>query len=141
MTIREVRPEDAAIVARLTGELGYPIESDVMLGRIQALGSEENRAVFVACDEDSVVGWIDVAIVQTLQSGRSGEVHGLVVSSECRSGGVGGILLEHAEAWIMRQGAGKVVVRSRVERERAHGFYLRRGYVRTKTSAVFGKEL
>jgi hypothetical protein len=34
-----------------------------------------------------------------------------------------------------------MVVRSQVAREAAHRFYLRHGYERTKTSAVFSKVL
>jgi hypothetical protein len=34
-----------------------------------------------------------------------------------------------------------MLVRSQIKREDAHRFYLREGYVRTKTSVVFTKEL
>ena len=75
-----------------------------------------------------------------LQSGPHAEIVGLVVSSKARSGGIGRRLVAHAEGWARLRGLQSMVVRSRVEREGAHRFYLREGYARTKTSAVFKKE-
>ena len=64
-----------------------------------------------------------------------------MVSSESRSFGVGRQLLARAEHWASEHGVQRVLVRSQIARERAHQFYLREGYQRTKTSAVFSKEI
>ena len=68
------------------------------------------------------------------------EIGGLVVAAASRGKGLGGALLRAAEAWAHALGCGCLRVRSRVERERAHRFYERAGFVRAKTQAVFGKE-
>ena len=105
--------------------------------RIQAL--TQTHKVFVACEGDVVVGWIDVGVVTHLQSGSYAEIGGLVVTDGHRGRGVGGALVAYAEAWASRQGLSKILVRSQIAREAAHRFYLREGYQRTKTSAVFTK--
>lgn len=139
VAIREICPADAAAVATLSGELGYPATPGKIEERLQSRPA--GHITFVACDKGKVVGWIDVAISHHLQSDPTGEIGGLVVASEYRSLGVGAALLEHAEQWIRDQGLSSVVVRSQVKREDAHRFYLREGYSRTKTSAVFSKSL
>jgi GNAT superfamily N-acetyltransferase len=51
------------------------------------------------------------------------------------------MLVTRAEQWALSRGVKEMLVRSRISREDAHRFYLREGYERTKTSAVFGKHL
>ncbi|HLH03548.1 MAG TPA: GNAT family N-acetyltransferase [Bryobacteraceae bacterium] len=139
--IREMRADDALEVAALSGELGYPAEPDEIGARIKALRERPEHALFVACVDSALVGWIDVAIVHHLASPAFGEIGGLVVSGKHRSRGIGEQLVARAEEWIGSRGIRKVVVRSRTTRERAHQFYLRHGYSEWKRQAVFHKEL
>jgi GNAT superfamily N-acetyltransferase len=88
-----------------------------------------------------VVGWIDVSAAHHLQSEPLAEIGGLVVASEARSGGIGRRLVERAEEWAVQRGLKSILVRSQVARAAAHRFYLREGYERIKTSAVFTKKL
>ncbi len=141
VSIRKIVAADAEVAARLSGELGYPASAAEMEERIRALSALPDRVVFVACQEEAVVGWIDVGLVHHLQAGPYGEIGGLVVSSDARSNGVGALLVERAERWVLERHVDRVVVRSRVSREAAHRFYLRLGYEQTKTSAVFSKKL
>ena len=140
--IRRVTSDDAEAVAELSAELGYPVSPETMRQRIAELISINDRVVFVACSaEGKVVGWIDIAITNHLQAEPRAEIGGLVVSSHVRSKGIGRSLMAHAEEWAARRGANKMLVRSRVARERAHRFYEREGYTRIKTSIVFEKEI
>lgn len=139
--IRPIGIADAEAVAALSGELGYPVAVSTMEERIRCSASSPDRAAFVACAGDSVVGWIDVAVAHRLQSGASAEIGGLVVSRACRNAGIGARLLRRGEQWARQRGLERVIVRSRIAREAAHRFYLREGYERTKTSAVFAKTL
>jgi GNAT superfamily N-acetyltransferase len=79
--------------------------------------------------------------VEHLQADVRAEIGGLVVAAGCRSQGIGARLVGHAEQWARERGMCGMVVRSQIKREDAHRFYLREGYERTKTSAVFSKEL
>jgi len=141
VTVREVRIEDAKAVAQLSGELGYPASPEEMAGRIRNQSAQPGHAIFVACQDAAVVAWIDVRITYHLQTEKSAEIGGLVVSSRVRSLGIGGTLLARAEQWAHERGLRRMVVRSQIVRERAHRFYLERGYERTKTSAVFSKQI
>jgi GNAT superfamily N-acetyltransferase len=144
ITIREITPADSEAAAELSGELGYPVSAEAMKKRIEESRAIDDHVVFVACTSDPAraVGWIDVSLVHHLQNEPYGEIGGLVVASECRSAGIGQKLLARAEEWIRDEKKVKrVVVRSQVSRDAAHRFYLREGYGRWKTSAVFSKDL
>jgi GNAT superfamily N-acetyltransferase len=139
LTIREITAADATAAARLSGELGYLVAPEIMQQRIDSLTAD--HTVYVACVAGEVVGWVDVGVAQHLQSEPRAEIGGLVVASEARGAGIGRLLVERAEGWARQRGLKSVVVRSQIAREAAHRFYLREGYARTKTSAVFTKTL
>lgn len=139
--IREITPDDAAAAANLSGELGYQVSAEAMRPRIESLLGRPDQAIYVACLSGKVVGWIDLAVNFHLASEPRVEIAGLVVSADVRSRGIGSLLVERAEQWALSRGLTAMLVRSRVTREDAHRFYLREGYERTKTSAVFTKEL
>jgi GNAT superfamily N-acetyltransferase len=144
ITIREITPADSDAAAELSGELGYPVSSETMKGRIEACLAISDHIVLVACtpDPERTVGWIDVSVVHHLQNEAYGEIGGLVVASDFRSAGIGQKLLRRAEDWIRNEKkVRRVVVRSQISREAAHRFYLREGFSRWKTSAVFSKDL
>jgi GNAT superfamily N-acetyltransferase len=141
LTVREITAADADAAAQLSEELGYPVPVEAMRQRIESLARIEEHVVFVACMAGEVVGWIDVGVTRHLQSEPSAEIGGLVVSSEVRNGGIGRRLVAQAEEWALQRGLKRVVVRSQIAREGAHRFYLREGYERTKTSAVFTKKV
>jgi GNAT superfamily N-acetyltransferase len=141
VVIREITLEDAEAVARLSGELGYPVSAQQMAGRIRAQLKLPDHATYLAAQAGGeVVGWIDIGITHHLQADPYAEIGGFVVSGEVRSLGIGKKLLARAEGWAGERGVRRVLVRSQIARERAHQFYLREGYQRTKTSAIFTKE-
>jgi GNAT superfamily N-acetyltransferase len=137
--IRPLDVADAEAVAELSGELGYFVSAAAMEERIRSFALLSDRDVFVACRDGAVIGWIDVGIVHHLQVEPNGEIGGLVVSRACRSAGIGAKLVSRAEEWVKERGLTRMIVRSQIAREAAHRFYLREGYERTKTSAVFSK--
>lgn len=141
--IRPMRRADAARVAELTTELGYPANAREIDERFAELTeSHPHDAILVAtADDGTVIGWIHVARVASLQSEATAEIRGLVVGEAHRSGGTGAQLVAAAEAWARERGARTIVVRSRSTRERAHRFYERIGYAESKRSHVFGRPL
>jgi GNAT superfamily N-acetyltransferase len=104
--------------------------------------ANDQAAVLVAADaEDRPIGWIHVEVRRTLVAPLSAQVMGLVVDDAVRSGGIGRELLRSAEAWAAARGCRRMLVGTRVTRERAHRFYEREGYAVEKTSYFFEKEL
>lgn len=141
LVIREIGPDDAEAVAELSGELGYPMDPASMRRNIADLAGSAEHVVFAACLAGRVVAWIDVVVARHLVSAAQAEIAGLVVSGDVRSRGIGKLLVARAEQWAAERGLPAMLVRSRITREDAHRFYLREGYTRIKTSAVFRKEL
>ncbi len=139
--IRQISPDDAAAAAALSAELGYPVSPEAMRARIEDLLPLSDHAIYVACADANVLGWIDIAIARHLASDARVEIGGLVVAEEARGRGIGRLLVAEAEKWATERGLASVLVRSQIKRDDAHRFYLREGYARTKTSAVFTKDL
>lgn len=140
-TIREANVSDAATLARLASQLGYPTtEEEARLRAAAILGRPEHR-VLVAETGGEVVGWIHVAPNVTLESDPSAEVAGLVVDETFRGFGIGARLIAEAEVWAASQGYGLIRVRSNVKRNRARSFYERAGFAVTKRQRNFEKRL
>ena len=130
---------DAAAVAELCGQLGYPATAADIERRWAPMASSPGHAVFVACDERRVLGWIHAAVRPLLEMDLSAEICGLVVAAGSRGEGLGRSLVKAAEDWAAGTGCRAIRVRSRIARERAHAFYEREGYARVKTQHVFEK--
>jgi GNAT superfamily N-acetyltransferase len=142
VTVRLIAPEDAMAVAELSGQLGYEASVETISERIARLSSCADRQVaFVACVRGEVVGWIEAAITHHLQSAPYSLISGLVVREGMRSLGVGKKLCAEVEVWSRKQDIATLRVTSRTSREDAHRFYLREGFQRIKTWAVFEKML
>ena len=140
--VREATPKDAPVIAALSGQLGYEVAAETMAERIMSVLDRPAQTVLVACAPDgSVVGWIEVYVLNHLISERAAVIAGLVVADGMRSLGIGRLLLERAEKWGREHGAQKMRVRSREARGGAHRFYEREGYKKIKTSLVFEKSI
>jgi len=141
LTVREIALDDAVAVAELSGQLGYKTSSSEMTQRIHTILPLRSHVALVACLAGSVVGWIEAEVVHHLQSAPYALITGLVVKDGVRSSGVGKRLCNEVEQWSRQHGLSLLRVTSRSTREGAHRFYLREGFVQTKTSLVFEKVL
>lgn len=140
--IRRAKQGDAARIAVLSGQLGYPTTIKQMAARLKTAFRHKNGACFVAESiENGIVGWVHVSVTPLLEVERRAEVNGLVVDENVRSLGAGASLLETAEKWARKMRCSGMSVRSNVIRERAHGFYLKNGYEHYKTQKAFRKAL
>ena len=137
--LRQVEIGDAAEIARLGTELGYPADAGQMLPRLQAALGDESRHVFVAAAGNGLLGWIGVERRSTLETGDKVEIVSLVVDAQARRLGVGQALVEAAEAWARQQGFDALMVRSNAARIESHPFYQGLGFVRGKTQHVYFK--
>ena len=139
--IRPPLPGDAPALAALAGELGYPTSAESLLGRLASLHPTD-AAVLVSTDADDVpTGWCHVEMHRTLVEPTSALIVGLVIGEGHRSAGIGAELLAAAEAWARARGCRRLVVATRITRERAHRFYAREGYEVSKTSYFLTKAL
>jgi GNAT superfamily N-acetyltransferase len=142
VTVRYALPRDAARIAELSGQLGYPASAEEIRQRLRMLKPLSRHAVFVAINsEGDLIGWLHVSVTPLLETALRAEVNGLVVDEHQRSLGAGAQLLDAAEKWARARRCQSMSVRSNVVRDRAHGFYLRHGYEHYKTQKAFRKKL
>ena len=132
LKIRKATADDALAIAQLSGQLGYPVEAQVMCERLERLLQLEEQAVFVAETTD-VVGWIHGAECELLEVGRHAEIWGLVVAEGRRGKGIGRQLIEAVEEWTRSRDLDEISVKSNVIRPESHPFYERLGFTRYKT--------
>lgn len=135
--IRAARSYDVPAIAALCAELGYPASRQQVARRLAALEHAPAHAVWVAEGAaGDVVGWLHAARCLHLSDDEDVEILGLVVAASARGGGIGAALLRRAGQFAAEAGAKRIRVRSRLDRERAHNFYEREGYSRTKVQLV-----
>ena len=141
LKIRRAKDNDAAYLAALSGELGYPVTAAEMRLRLRRLKPAAENAVFVAETHGEVIGWLHVSVNHLMEVPLRAEINGLVVGEKQRSNGAGARLLDAAEKWARGKKCVNMSVRSNVVRERAHVFYERNGYEHYKTQKAFRKPL
>jgi GNAT superfamily N-acetyltransferase len=142
LKIRAAKSSDAARIAELSGQLGYPATPAKIAQRLRKIKPASQHTVLVAeSSERTIIGWLHVSVSPLLEVELRAEVNGLVVDDEVRSRGTGALLLRAAEQWARSRGCKNMSVRSNVLRERAHQFYLRHGYEHYKTQKAFRKAL
>lgn len=140
--IRRAKSSDAAQIAELCGQLGYPAKPAEITQRLRKIKPALQHAVLVAeSPEQKVIGWLHVSVSTLVEVELRAEVNGLVVDDNERSRGTGALLLRAAEQWARSRGCKSMSVRSNVIRERAHQFYLRHGYEHYKTQKAFRRPL
>lgn len=140
--IRPALPTDAAEIARLAAELGYPATPEEMTSRLSALLPRPEHFIAVASRDDiHLLGWIAAEHRLPLEYGERVELVGLVVDGTARRGGVGKALVAAAEKWSAGRGQRTIYVRSNATRLESHPFYEGLGYTRQKTQHFYSKNL
>ena len=129
--------EDAAAVAALSGQLGYPLSSEQILQNINAVHRSKDHDAFVAIYDSHVVGWIGVAQVMMIESLPFCEINGLVIDENLRAKGIGKLLVERAKQWAKEKGNDTMRLRCNVKRTEAHEFYRHLGFKETKQQTAF----
>jgi GNAT superfamily N-acetyltransferase len=140
--VRRAGVEDAAEIARLSGELGYPADAATMGGRIAAASRLDHHYLAVAVAPDGhLLGWIHAEHELSVEYGERVELKGLFVDGRARRSGAGRLLVEAAERWAAGREVGSMLVRSNAARDASHPFYEALGYARIKTQHVYVKAL
>jgi GNAT superfamily N-acetyltransferase len=140
--IRPVTGEDAAAVAALSSQLGYPVSAEAVAARLaRLLGRDDQLVLAAVADDGTLAGWIHAADQDLVESERRCEILGLVVDGGRRRGGVGRRLVTEVERWAASRGLRQMSVRSNVTRAESHPFYEAQGYVRLKTQQVYRKAI
>lgn len=135
--IRRAHVADAAEMARLAGQLGYPMSPAEMSRRLEVLLASERQYVAVAASGERLSGWVQVEHRLSIEGGDRAELMGLVVDAAARRSGLGRALVDAAERWAVARGLPSLTVRSNAARLEAHPFYESLGFSRSKTQHVY----
>ena len=137
--LRPMSPADVPAVVRLLPDLGYEATQEQLARRLAALREWPDQEAFVADDGGAIVGLCQVQGVRLLVSDGYAEVQALVVAAACQGRGIGRALLAHACDWAFARGYERVRLRSGLQREAAHAFYVAQGFTQSRGSFAFEK--
>ena len=138
LNIRQAHISDAPVIAKLSGQLGYPTTISQASIRLAQLLNQKDQAILVSeIEQDNIVGWLHIFGAHRVESDPFAEIGGLVVDEAYRGYGVGKQLLKAACQWAEDKGFHTLRVRSNVIRSNAHRFYQREGFFTAKTQLVF----
>lgn len=120
---------DAAEVARLLKELGYPCEPGDAAVRIAAIADDERQQLLLAHCDGNVCGLIGLDYMYSLPLGATtARVTALVVSPDLHRCGLGRRLLREAERRARKAGATRLELTSASHRDSALAFCRACGY-------------
>ncbi|HEY4217855.1 MAG TPA: GNAT family N-acetyltransferase [Gemmatimonadaceae bacterium] len=132
VVIRVARADDAAALARLVTQLGYPATAEQMPARFARLSTDENARAFVAENAGVVLGLATIHLRFTMNhQSPIAQLTLLVVDEANRARGVGRALVQAAEQFAQDRGAKRINVTTALNRGNAHAFYERIGYKHT----------
>ena len=125
--IRDARSEDAAAIAELLGQLGYPTEGRAVAGRLERLRIVGDRVVVAELD-GTVVGLAHLQVSPAIEYDRpAAKLAALVVDEAQRGEGVGRALVEAIELEARSRGCELLYLTTSDRRADAHAFYERIG--------------
>jgi GNAT superfamily N-acetyltransferase len=128
---RAARPEDAAAVSRLLGELGHPAPEPDVRARLVDLARLPFHVVLVAESASGVIAAASGFVTPVLhRPGVTGRISVMVVAETARRTGVGTRLLDAMEDALVAKGATRLELTSNLKRTDAHAFYEKRGWTR-----------
>jgi GNAT superfamily N-acetyltransferase len=131
LTVRDARATDAAAVARLLGQLGYPTDPDAIASRLERLAVVGDRVVVAEVGEE-IVGLAHLQVTPTIEYDRpAAKIGALVVDESHRGAGVGRALVEAVEGEARTRGCTLMFLTTSARRTDAHEFYRRVGLEET----------
>jgi GNAT superfamily N-acetyltransferase len=132
VTIREAIARDAAAVAPLLGELGYPSSPAQAAERIGRIAADPFTWIIVAEVESDLAGLAALHVQNLVERDEPGcEVAGLIVGQRFRRRGIGELLMQALEDEARRRGGKVMVLNTAHRRADAHAFYEALGYEHT----------
>jgi GNAT superfamily N-acetyltransferase len=134
--IRTAAADDAAALAGLSTQLGYPSTEAEVRERLCLLDDPE-RALLVAGAPEGLAGFIDVHVQRVVESDPYGEVGGLCVAERHRGAGLGAALLGAAADWSRARGLAQLWIRANLARVGPHEFYAAVGCRTVKDQRVY----
>jgi ribosomal protein S18 acetylase RimI-like enzyme len=128
LTVRDVVDDDIAEVTALWHEAGVARPWNDPARDIAFARRDEHSTILVGVEGGRVV-----ASAMVGEDGHRGWVYYVAISPERQRGGLGRIMMQAAEDWLIRRGVWKVQLLVRADNAKALGFYDELGYRDTKS--------
>jgi GNAT superfamily N-acetyltransferase len=129
LRLRAIRRQDAAQLAGLLGQLGYPTAEAAVHKRLDLWLDEPSSRLVGAEDDGVLAGVAALHVMPMLEAdGRLGRLLALVVDERYRSRGAGRMLVTAVEEEARAAGCVKMEITSSRHRTRTHEFYRLLGY-------------
>jgi GNAT superfamily N-acetyltransferase len=139
LTIRDAEPTDAAAMADLLGQLGYPAGAGAVESRLERLVIVGDRVIVAELD-GRVAGFAHLHVSPAIEYDRpAAKLGALVVAESLRGRGVGRALVHEAEAEARTRGCVLLFLTTAARRKDAHEFYTALGL--EETGKRFAKQL
>jgi GNAT superfamily N-acetyltransferase len=130
--IREARRSDAAAIAGLLSELGYPAEAAQVERRLDRIADDPSSRLFVAEANGDLAGLGGVHVLPLVEHDEVGcMVTAMVVGAQHRRRGIGTELVRAVEREARSRGCNRLVLGSADRRADAHAFYESLGFEAT----------
>jgi GNAT superfamily N-acetyltransferase len=132
LVIRDAGSGDAAAIADLLGELGYPAEAARVRRRLERIAHDPSSKLFVAEVSGEIAGLGGLHVLPLVEHDEPGcMLTALVVAAAHRRQGVGGELVGAVEREARSRGCSRLVLSSADRRADAHAFYESLGFEAT----------
>jgi ribosomal protein S18 acetylase RimI-like enzyme len=126
--IRPASVEDAAAIAALFTDEGYPAGTTDVIGRLERFAGEQ-AAVLVADLDGQVIGFVALHMIPRFEhDDHIARILALVVDANARERGLGGHLMAEAERIAAEAGAAFVEITAGHHRPEARRLYESLGY-------------
>lgn len=139
--VRDAQPGDAAAIAGLLTELGYPASEEAASAHVARFSADPASRLLVALDErQRVAGLMATHIVPRLDDDAyTVRITDIVVAEVDHRQGIGTALLRTAEDSAVAAGITRLDLTSGDWRDNAHAFYTAQGF--TSVARGFTKRL
>ncbi|TYA84426.1 GNAT family N-acetyltransferase [Seonamhaeicola marinus] len=139
--IRNAEIIDSESITELSNQLGYKAENTDIQNRLKEILGHSDNCIYVAIENEKVVGWIHGFYSIRVESDSFVEIGGLVVGEDYRKNGIGKKLVNRVIEWTKLKNYEKVRVRCNVIRKESHRFYEKIGFEINKEQKIFDKRL
>jgi len=135
--LNAITENEALQIHALSNQLGYENDTTLLFGRLRQIVALNDHAVFIAKQNDQIVGWLHCLVCLRVESPLFVEVTGLVVDENVRGQQIGKKLIEASKIWSSNHHILKIRIRCNVVRTESHQFYQALGFVSNKKQKVF----
>ncbi|WP_195263046.1 GNAT family N-acetyltransferase [Clostridium sp. 1001275B_160808_H3] len=139
INIRTISISDYRDIYLLNKELGYLYPEERVREKINYIIENKKDIILVAYIDNNIIGYIHGSEYELLYSDSLINILGFVVRESYRKNGVGKALIDKLEEVARKNKYSGIRLVSGIDRENAHRFYERNGYIYRKEQKNFIK--